>query len=231
MNRDILKILLSGLLILLLGSLAVYIVLQKDKIASWYKEKQDTVATEDKGQNERIIIPMDEMPNGKDLNQTPNFDSETPKPKENLAEPSTQAQPKPEYEMPGLGPEKKDSLHSSKSTERSNQMLAESKETPPKESFDSPRTKVREDKIEYDDVPRPKKEKHLRKKRHYTRSRHHSNLGAKLSSLEKRVGRLEKKLGVKSSSSRRKAKNLSLKKRVEILENEVSTLKKKSKED
>ncbi|TGK00866.1 hypothetical protein EHO59_13140 [Leptospira semungkisensis] len=231
MNRDILKILLSGLLILLLGSLAVYIVLQKDKIASWYKEKQGTVAVEEKGQNERIIIPMDEVPSGKDLNQTHNFDSEAAKPKENVAEPSSQAPSKPEYEMPGLGPEKKDKGPSSKPPERLNPALAENRESQSKDSFDSPKPRVKEDKIEYDDVPRPKKERHLHKKRHY-KTRHHSNLGAKLSSLEKRVGRLEKKLGVKSSASaKNKTKKLSLKKRVELLEKEVSTLKKKSKED
>lgn len=227
MNRDILKILLSGLLILLLGSLAFYLYVERDRIAAWYKDKN--VQVEEKSQPERTILTPEEVPDGKDLSSpNQNFDSDFSKPKDTVTEPSSQPLPK-DYEVPGLGKEKKDSL-STKTSEKPETKVTETSDLPKREEMDRPRTKQRDESlVEYDDGPKLKKEKRHSKK--YKKRRvAHSSVNAKISSLEKRVGRLEKKLGMKNGSPKKKSK-VSLRKRVEILEQEVSGLKKKSKAD
>ncbi|WP_244280494.1 hypothetical protein [Leptospira saintgironsiae] len=227
MNRDILKILLSGLLILLLGSLAFYLYVERDRIAAWYKDKN--VQVEEKSQPERTILTPEEVPDGKDLSSpNQNFDSDFSKPKDSVTEPSSQPLPK-DYEVPGLGKEKKDSL-STKTSEKPETKITETSDLPKREEMDRPRTKQRDESlVEYDDGPKLKKEKRHFKK-YKKRRMAHSSVNAKISSLEKRVGRLEKKLGMKNGSPKKKSK-VSLRKRVEILEQEVSGLKKKSKAD
>ncbi|WP_246048682.1 hypothetical protein [Leptospira sarikeiensis] len=228
MNRDILKILLSGLLILLLGSLAFYLYVERERIAAWYKDKN--VSVEEKSQPERTILTPEEVPENRDLSQNQNFDSDFSKPKEPVTEPSSQSLPKQEYEVPGLGKEKKD-LPNAKVTEKSEQRekVSENSDLPRREEMDRPRTKQRDESlVEYDDGPKLKKEKRYSKK-YKKRKSSNSGVNAKISSLEKRVGRLEKKLGMKNSSPKKKNKKISLRKRVEILEKEVSGLKKNSK--
>ncbi|WP_243401981.1 hypothetical protein [Leptospira haakeii] len=227
MNRDILKILLSGLLILLLGSLAFYLYVERDRISAWYKDKN--VQVEEKSQPERTILTPEEVPDGKDLSSpNQNFDSDFSKPKDSVTEPSSQPLPK-DYEVPGLGKEKKDSL-STKTSEKPETKVTETSDLPKREEMERPRTKQRDESlVEYDDGPKLKKEKRHSKK--YKKRRvAHSSVNAKISSLEKRVGRLERKLGMKNGSPKKKSK-VSLRKRVEILEQEVSGLKKKSKAD
>ncbi|EIE00192.1 hypothetical protein LEP1GSC185_2558 [Leptospira licerasiae serovar Varillal str. VAR 010] len=225
MNRDILKILLSGLLILLLGSLAFYLYVERDRIAAWYKDKN--LQVEEKSQPERTILTPEEVPDGKDLSSpSQNFDSDFSKPKDSVTEPSSQPLPK-DYEVPGLGKEKKESL-SAKTDDKPETKVTESADLPKREEMDRPRTKQRDESlVEYDDGPKPKKEKRHSKK-YKKRRTAHSSVNAKISSLEKRVGRLEKKLGMKNGSPKKKSK-ISLRKRVEILEQEVSGLKNKSK--
>ncbi|MGJ4746698.1 hypothetical protein ACQV5M_10105 [Leptospira sp. SA-E8] len=229
MNRDILKILLSGLLILLLGSLAFYLYVERDRISAWYKDKN--VQVEEKSQPERTILTPEEVPDGKDLSSpSQNFDSDFSKPKDTVTEPSSQPLPK-DYEVPGLGKEKKDTKDSvSTKTSEKPEKISETSDLPKREEMDRPRTKQRDESlVEYDDGPKLKKEKrHYRK--HKKRRMAHSSVNAKISSLEKRVGRLEKKLGMKNGSPKKKSK-ISLRKRVEILEQEVSGLKKKSKSE
>ncbi|WP_243396344.1 hypothetical protein [Leptospira hartskeerlii] len=226
MNRDILKILLSGLLILLLGSLAFYLYVERDRIAAWYKDKN--VQVEEKSQPERTILTPEEVPDGKDLSSpNQNFDSDFSKPKDTVTEPSSQPLPK-DYE-PGLGKEKKDPL-STKTSEKPETKVTETTDLPKREEMDRPRTKIRDESlVEYDDGPKLKKEKRHSKKIKKRRMAH-SSVNAKIYSLEKRVGRLEKKLGMKNGSPKKKSK-ISLRKRVEILEQEVSGLKKKSKSE
>ncbi|MGJ4789665.1 hypothetical protein [Leptospira koniambonensis] len=230
MNRDILKILLSGLLILLLGSLAFYLYVERERIAAWYKDKN--LQVEEKSQPERTILTPEEVPDGKDLSSpNQNFDSDFSKPKDSVTEPSSQPLPK-DYEVPGLGKEKKekDSNASSKISEKPETKVTETSDLPKKEEMDLPRTKQRDESlVEYDDGPKLKKEKRHSKK-YKKRRATHSSVNAKISSLEKRVGRLEKKLGMKNGTPKKKTK-VSLRKRVEILEQEVSGLKKKSKAD
>ncbi|TGN02226.1 hypothetical protein [Leptospira dzoumogneensis] len=228
MNRDILKILLSGLLILLLGSLAFYLYVERDRIAAWYKDKN--VQVEEKSQPERTILTPEEVPDGKDLSSpSQNFDSDFSKPKDSVTEPSSQPLPK-DYEVPGLGKEKKDSNVSTKTSEKPETKVTETSDLPKREEMDRPRTKQRDENlVEYDDGPKLKKEKRNFKKFKKRRAAH-SSVNSKISSLEKRVGRLEKKLGMKNGSPKKKSK-ISLRKRVEILEQEVSGLKKKSKAD
>ncbi len=227
MNRDILKILLGGLLVLLFGILIIYVVLKGDQIYGWIKEKQGSPVAENIAR-EREIIPMDEVPSGKDLSPNQNFDSEPTKTKELPSEPSSQPLPKTDYEMPGLGAEKKETKTSKSSEKSDSNIRNEKKESIEREEIPSAKTRVLEDKIDYDDVPKYKKSKtHHRSK--YKKTKRHTNVNARLSSLEKRVVRLEKKLGVKSSkTSQIKRKKLPLSKRVEILEKEISGLKKKS---
>lgn len=148
------------------------------------------------------------------------------KPKDSVTEPSSQPLPK-DYEVPGLGKEKKESL-SAKTDDKPETKVTESADLPKREEMDRPRTKQRDESlVEYDDGPKPKKEKRHSKK-YKKRRTAHSSVNAKISSLEKRVGRLEKKLGMKNGSPKKKSK-ISLRKRVEILEQEVSGLKNKSK--
>lgn len=227
MNRDILKILLSGLLILLLGSLAFYLYVERERIAAWYKDKN--VQVEEKSQPERTILTPEEVPDGKDLSSpNQNFDSDFSKPKDSVTEPSSKPLPK-DYEVPGLGKEKKDNL-STKTSEKPDTKVTETSDLPKREEMERPRAKQRDESlVEYDDGPKLKKEKRHSKK--YKKRRvAHSSVNAKINSLEKRVGRLERKLGMKNGSPKKKSK-VSLRKRVEILEQEVSGLKKKSKAD
>lgn len=229
MNRDILKVLLSGLLILLLGSLAFYLYVERERIAAWYKDKN--VQVEEKSQPERTILTPEEVPDGKDLSSpNQNFDSDFSKPKDTVTEPSSQPLPK-DYEVPGLGKEKKDTKDSvSTKTSEKPEKVSETSDLPRREEMDRPRPKQRDESVvEYDDGPKLKKEKrHFKKVK--KRRTVHSSVNAKISSLEKRVGRLEKKLGMKNGSPKKKSK-MSLRKRVEILEQEVSGLKKKSKSE
>ncbi|MCR1795067.1 hypothetical protein K0V43_15995 [Leptospira sp. id769339] len=227
MNRDILKVLLSGLLILLLGSLAFYLYVERERIAAWYKDKN--VQVEEKSQPERTILTPEEVPDGKDLSSpNQNFDSDFSKPKDTVTEPSSQPLPK-DYEVPGLGKEKKDTI-STKTPEKQETKVSETSDLPRREEMERPRTKQRDESlVEYDDGPKLKKEKRHSKKVKKRRTVH-SSVNAKISSLEKRVGRLEKKLGMKNGSPKKKSK-MSLRKRVEILEQEVSGLKKKSKSE
>ncbi|WP_367897574.1 hypothetical protein AB3N61_10900 [Leptospira sp. WS58.C1] len=229
MNRDILKVLLSGLLILLLGSLAFYLYVERERIAAWYKDKN--VQVEEKSQPERTILTPEEVPDGKDLSSpNQNFDSDFSKPKDTVTEPSSQPLPK-DYEVPGLGKEKKDTKDSvSTKTSEKPEKVSETSDLPRREEMERHRTKQRDESVvEYDDGPKLKKEKRHSKK-YKKRRTAHSSVNAKISSLEKRVGRLEKKLGMKNGSPKKKSK-MSLRKRVEILEQEVSGLKKKSKSE
>lgn len=229
MNRDILKILLGGLLILLLGILGFYIVLKGDQISQWIKQRQGNPVEESLSKDPEILS-MDKVQNSKgEFPSSQNFDSEPVKSKERetVSEPSSQNVPKTDYEMPGLGEEKKESKSKSQPDTRDSSDVVSKKEKFPSEDFSTPKSKAKEDRIEYDDVPKNKKSK-LHSKHKSGKAKKSGNLNRRLSSLEKRVVRLEKKLGVKSEKTR-KAKNrkkLPLAKRVEILEKEVSGLKK-----
>ncbi|WP_165783102.1 hypothetical protein [Leptospira wolffii] len=228
MNRDILKILLGGLLILLLGILGIYIFLKGDQISGWIKQRQGS-PVEENSSKEREIVSMDKVPNGGgEFPSNQNFDSE-PKNKELPSEPSSQPLPKTDYEMPGLGQEKKESksVRNSEKSETKETTTGSDSSIRQREELPEPRARVKEDKIEYDDIPKYKKTKSSRKSKLYKSKKRRSS-DARLNSLERRVVRLEKKLGMKSTKTApSKKKKLPLSKRVEILEKEVSGLKKK----
>ncbi|EPG76118.1 putative lipoprotein [Leptospira fainei serovar Hurstbridge str. BUT 6] len=231
MNRDILKTLLGGLLILLLGCLIVYVIFQRDKISAWIKNQQ--ASSNEQAPNERVIIGLDEVQPSKELPPpTQNFDSEFAPPKETGNEISKPL-PKTDYEVPGLGPEK----GKSKGTDRHDEATGKresSREEYPEVNQPLPKSKrPMEFKGGEEETPK-KSERVARKHRKHSYKKkkpHAGRMQTRLHSLEKRVNRLEKKLGVKSDKAVRAKKNLPLEKRVERLEKEMSTLKKKSKEE
>ncbi|EQA36610.1 putative lipoprotein [Leptospira inadai serovar Lyme str. 10] len=231
MNRDILKTLLGGLLILLLGCLIVYVIFQRDKISVWIKNQQ--ASSNEQAPNERVIIGLDEVPQSKELPPTTqNFDSEFPPPKE-IQNESPKSLPKTEYDVPGLGPEK----GKSKGLDRPDESVRKREsgmEEYPEVNQPLPKSKrPTEFKGGQEEVLKKSAgivRKH-RKHSHKKKKAHSGKIQTRLHSLEKRVHRLEKKLGVKSDKVVRTKKNLPLEKRVERLEKEISTLKKKSKEE
>ncbi|EQA46869.1 putative lipoprotein [Leptospira broomii serovar Hurstbridge str. 5399] len=232
MNRDILKTLLGGLLILLLGCLIVYVIFQRDKISAWIKNQQ--ASSNAQAPNERVIIGLDEVPPSKELSPpAQNFDSEFPPAKETQNEISKPL-PKTDYEVPGLGPEKGKSKGSDRRQDEAASKRESGKEEYPEVNQPLPKSKrPMEFKGGEEEVPK-KSEKISRKHRKHSYKKkkpHSSRMQTRLHSLEKRVNRLEKKLGVKSDKAVRPKKNLPLEKRVERLEKEISTLKKKSKEE
>ncbi|TGK17226.1 hypothetical protein EHO61_12475 [Leptospira fluminis] len=231
MNRDILKTLLGGLLILLLGCLIVYVIFQRDKISTWVKSQQSSPG--ESAPSERVIIGLDELPQTKETTPpSQNFDSER-SPNKEIPKEIPKPLPKTDYEVPGLGPE----VGKTKPSERSENPK---REEPPSSTFgedEPPRWKEKHSsesaKFDESNFRSNRKETSYRKKNGTKRKHSSVQKRSRLTSLEKRVDRLEKKLGVKKSKQARSKKKpaSSLEKRVERLEKEVSTLKKKSKEE
>ncbi|TGK09981.1 hypothetical protein EHO60_11530 [Leptospira fletcheri] len=230
MNRDILKTLLGGLLILLLGCLIVYVIFQRDKISTWVKSQQSTPG--ESAPNERVIIGLDELPQTKETTPpSQNFDSEL-SPNKEIPKEIPKPLPKTDYEVPGLGPEVGKTKPSERSEnskrEEPSRTFAEDEPSRWKEKHSSESAKFDESNFR----PSPKETSY--RKNNGTKRKHSLvKKRSRLTSLEKRVDRLEKKLGVKKSKQARSKKKpaSSLEKRVERLEKEVSTLKKKSKEE
>ncbi|KWV24587.1 hypothetical protein [Leptospira interrogans] len=241
MRRDQLKILLSGILVLLLGSLIVYSYLFREDISKFLKKKESEEVSNNSKIDRVILSPDVNSESHNDLNTLPtekkvpgefsNHESESLPPNKAVQEDWA------EETKQGVIPEEKlreetnnyKNVNKGKAKEKTQEVSTNVhkeetnvyKEEPKKE-----RMKDWENKFEKVDRKTerrfPKKSK---MKKHST-----SKTGKKIRSLENRVDRLERKLGISHTKKKHKTHKVdrkSLEKRVQKLEREMERLKTK----
>lgn len=239
MRRDQLKILLSGILVLLLGSLIVYSYLFREDISQFLKKKEGEEVSNNSKTDRVILSPEMNLTSPNDLNSLPDSGEFSANEKETSKERKT-------------GPEEFSSnAKEAQSSQEETQVSQEERprnilEKTPKDKFpeekwippetstikdeESPREKMknvrgeREKKSDLKIRSQPTKKKIKMKKRSSFKT------GKRIHSLETRVDRLERRLGI--SHTRRKHKphrtdRKSLEKRVWKLEKEMEKLKSK----
>ncbi|AVV49588.1 Uncharacterized protein XB17_00988 [Leptospira santarosai] len=225
MRRDQLKILLSGILVLLLGSLIVYSYLFREDISRFLKKKESGEVSNNSKTDRVILSPeMNSEPplSPNDLNSLPTKDLGSEESSVNEKD-----FPSKENKIPQEG---------ERSEERKTQTP---KDKLPEEKWTKDETRAIQDyPVEKMKNVRDEREKksdlevqsrHIKKK---TKMKKRSSLktGKRIRSLETRVDRLEKKLGIsniKKKYKTHKTDRRSLEKRVRKLEKEMERLKSK----
>lgn len=241
MRRDQLKILLSGILVLLLGSLIVYSYLFREDISKFLKKKESEEVSNNSKIDRVILSPDINSESHNDLNTLPtekkvpgefsNHESESLPPNKAVQEDWA------EETKQGVIPEEKlreetnnyKNVNKGKAKEKTQEVSTNVhkeetnvyKEEPKKERMKNWENKF--EKVDRKTERRfPKKSK---MKKHST-----SKTGKKIRSLENRVDRLERKLGIshiKKKHKTHKVDRKSLEKRVQKLEREMERLKTK----
>ncbi|EMS84169.1 hypothetical protein [Leptospira noguchii] len=234
MRRDQLKILLSGILVLLLGSLIVYSYLFREDISKFLKKKESEEVSNNSKIDRVILSPEINSQPHNDLNKKipgefSNNESESLPPNKAVQEEW------PEETKRGVVSEEKQlkeetnkykNVNKGKNTEVPTTLPKEETNVYKEEELKKERMKDLEDRSEKIDrkIERrfPKKSK---MKKHST-----SKTGKKIRSLENRVGRLERKLGISHTKKKHKTHKVdrrNLEKRVQKLEREMEKLKTK----
>lgn len=242
MRRDQLKILLSGILVLLLGSLIVYSYLFREDISRFLKKKEgEEVSTNSK--TDRVILSpeMNSEPpiSPNDLNSLPTEEKKAPTPGEFSANEKENLPSKENKSLKEEWPEEK----TSRSVEKSQKEKApEEKWNPPKDETnvyreDEPKKRKIDDSKEdsrgdWETKADRKSKKHRMGSAKKSKMKKSSAVktGKRIRSLETRVNRLERKLGIAHTKKKHKTpKNdkRSLEKRVRKLEREMEKLKTK----
>ncbi|WP_036042700.1 hypothetical protein [Leptospira alstonii] len=220
MRRDQLKILLSGILVLLLGSLIVYSYLFREEISRFLKKKEAEEVVNNSKTDRVILSP--------ETNSEPPI---SPNDLNTLPTEEKKAQPSGEF-----------SSNEKETTPSKETKTIKEKWTPPKDETrsiqdettgptepKSKKEKIQESQGDWETKADYAKKKHRGKK---NRMKKHSSAktGKKIRSLETRVDRLERKLGISHIKKKRKAHKQdrsSLEKRVRNLETEMEKLKTK----
>ncbi|WP_052757200.1 hypothetical protein [Leptospira santarosai] len=216
------KILLSGILVLLLGSLIVYSYLFREDISRFLKNKESGEVSNNFKTDRVILSPeMNSEPplSPNDLNSLPTKDLGSEESSVNEKD-----FPSKENKIPQEG---------ERSEERKTQTP---KDKLPEEKWTKDETRAIQDyPVEKMKDIRDEREKksdlevqsrHIKKK---TKMKKRSSLktGKRIRSLETRVDRLEKKLGISNIKKKHKTDRRSLEKRVRKLEKEMERLKSK----
>jgi hypothetical protein len=236
MRRDQLKILLSGILVLLLGSLILYSYLFREDISKFLKKKEGEEVSNN-SKTDRVILSPDmntEPPlSPNDLNTLPTEEKNSKAPEEFSGMEKEKFPSKETKSLKEEWPEEKKTTSPSKPEK---EKYPEEKWNPPKDDTstykdEEPKSKkerMKEDKTDWEDKA---ERKHSLKKKKYLKKHSSRKTGKRIRSLETRVNRLEKKLGISSSKKKGKSKKVSskrsLEKRVEKLEREMKNLKSK----
>ncbi|WP_170875489.1 hypothetical protein [Leptospira alexanderi] len=236
MRRDQLKILLSGILILLLGSLIVYSYLFREDISRFLKKKEGEEVSNNSKTDRVILSPeIEPLVSPKDLNSLPDSgefptnekeaSKETTSPGE-FSSNAKETQPSQEER-----PEER-KIHSVEKTPKDK--FSEERWTPPKDETntikdeESPKEKIKNVRGEREKKSDLKTRSQHTKKKTRMKKRSSFKTGKRIRSLETRVDRLERKLGI--SHMQKKHKRIdrkSLEKRVWKLEKEMEKLKSK----
>ncbi|UOG47656.1 hypothetical protein [Leptospira noguchii] len=242
MRRDQLKILLSGILVLLLGSLIVYSYLFREDISKFLKKKESEEVSNNSKIDRVILNPEMNSESHNDLNTLPtekkvpgefsNHESESLPPNKAVQEEwpeETKQGVIPEEQLreendkyknvnKGRAKEKTPKVSTTLSKEETN---VYKEEEPKKERMKD--WEDRSEKIDRKTERRSPKKSKIKK--HST-----SKTGKKIRSLENRVGRLERKLGISHTKKKHKTHKVdrrNLEKRVQKLEREMERLKTK----
>ncbi|MBW0435507.1 hypothetical protein HGB47_18020 [Leptospira yasudae] len=244
MRRDQLKIILSGILVLLLGSLIVYSYLFREDISRFLKKKESEEVSNNSKTDRVILSPeMNSEPpiSPNDLNTLPTEEKKAPTSGEFSGERESmqrETAPSKEKENKSLKEEWPEEKKSRSSEKAEREKFPEDKWTPPKDETsstykdeESKKEKVREfrDRDDWetkaDRTSKKRSSKKSKLKKHSA-----SKTGKRIRSLETRVDRLEKKLGISPSKKKHKTQKSdkrSLEKRVRKLEREMEKLKTK----
>lgn len=236
MRRDQLKILLSGILVLLLGSLILYSYLFREDISKFLKKKEGEEVSNNSKTDRVILSPeMNTEPpiSPNDLNTLPAEEKNSSPNNDFMGMEKEKPASKETKSLKEEWPEEKNTTSASKPEK---EKYPEEKWNPPKdvagaykdEEPKSKKERFKEEKTDWED--KAEKKRSVKRKKHPKKHSSFKN-GKRIRSLETRVNRLEKKLGI--SSSKKKNKNTktsskrSLEKRVEKLEREMKNLKSK----
>ncbi|XDD49133.1 hypothetical protein AB3N59_11930 [Leptospira sp. WS92.C1] len=234
MRRDQLKIILSGILVLLLGSLLVYSYLFREDISKFLKKKEGEEVSNNSKTDRVILSPeMNSEPpiSPNDLNTLPTEEKKSPSMNDPL---DSEKNTTPSRENRNLKEEWPEDKKSKTTVKTESEKLPEEKWTPPKDENSTYRDeepkkeRIKEENGDWEN--RADKKYHSKKK--FRLKKHSSNkTGKRIRSLETRVNRLEKKLGISHPKKKHKSKKMSskrnLEKRVETLEREMKKLKSK----
>ncbi|MBM9501363.1 hypothetical protein JWG44_13990 [Leptospira sp. 201903071] len=234
MRRDQLKILLSGILVLLLGSLILYSYLFREDISKFLKKKEGEEVSNNSKTDRVILSPeMNTEPpiSPNDLNTLPTEEKNSPPIGDSTGMEKEKTPSKENKSLKEEWPEEKKTTSPSKPEK---EKYPEEKWNPPKDETsvykdEEPKSKkerVKEDKTDWEDKA---ERKHPVKKKRHLKKHPSIKTGKRIRSLETRVNRLEKKLGISPSKKKGKTKKTSskrsLEKRVEKLEREMKKLK------
>ncbi|EMY76434.1 hypothetical protein LEP1GSC060_0280 [Leptospira weilii serovar Ranarum str. ICFT] len=233
MRRDQLKILLSGILVLLLGSLIVYSYLFREEISRFLKKKE-TEEVVNNSKTDRVILSPEinsEPPiSPNDLNTLPteekkaqpsgefsaneketSKETKTPPGSREFSSDAKETQPTQDTKTPREEWPEERKTRSAKKTPKDKS--PEEKWNPPEDETraiqdettgsKSKKEKIRESQGDWETKADYAKKKHRGKK---SRMKKHTSLktGKKIRSLETRVDRLERKLGISHTKKKRK---------------------------
>ncbi|ULH29882.1 hypothetical protein FH581_006440 [Leptospira weilii] len=239
MRRDQLKILLSGILILLLGSLIVYSYLFREDISRFLKKKEGEEVSNNSKTDRVILSPeMNSEPlvSPKDLNSLPDSGEFPANEKETSKETKAPSDP---GEYSSNAKETQSSQEERLEEKKTHSVEKMSKDKFPEERWAPPKDEASAIKDEEYSKEKMKNVRDEREKKSdlKTRSQHTKKktkikkrfsikTGKRIRSLETRVDRLERKLGI--THTRKKHKRVDrkgLEKRVWKLEKEMEKLK------
>ncbi|TGK31519.1 hypothetical protein EHQ12_02110 [Leptospira gomenensis] len=255
MKREQLKIILSGVLILLLGSLIVYSYLFREDISKFLKKKENE-ETSGNPRTDRVILSPESnsetYTNQNERTAPPTEEKNFPPPEEPTYPDSTLSETAPKKPLREEWPEEQrnSTEEKTKHTERESRdpdkisdgknarqskTVREEKRLPAKGESDSYRENEERPKHDRNGSSDYGRTEHKRKSgksfsKAGSKSKKSSSVktGKRIRSLENRVNRLERKLGISNVSKKRKRKTgkQNLEKRVETLEREMKRLKK-----
>ncbi|AYV54829.1 hypothetical protein EFP84_04385 [Leptospira kmetyi] len=238
MRRDQLKILLSGILVLLLGSLIVYSYLFREDISRFLKKKEGEEVSSNSKTDRVILSPeMNSEPpiSPNDLNSLPTEEKKGPTSGEFSANEKENPTSKENKSLKEEWPEEK---HQRSVEKTPKEKTPEEKWNPPKDETnvykdeEPKKRKIEDSREDWETKADRKSKKHRMSsgKKSGTKKNSSVKTGKRIRSLETRVNRLERKLGIshtKKKHKTRKSDKRSLEKRVQKLEREMEKLKTK----